>query len=80
MREDTLVNGERIEEGKGNFVAAPLKRTKRAWFRTGVRDDGGLGHILIGTNKTEKDMSSPFRERSGAVSYTHLTLPTNREV
>jgi hypothetical protein len=38
------------------------------WFRTGVRDDGGLGHILIGTNETfEKDiMSSPrCRERSG---------------
>ena len=46
-------------------MAAPAKRTKREYFRTGVRDDGGLGHILIGTNKTEKVVSSPFRERSG---------------
>ena len=45
-------------------MAAPAKRTKREYFRTGVRDDGGLGHILNGTNKTEK-VSSPFRERSG---------------
>ena len=44
---------------------SPKENKVFTWFRTGVRDDGGLGHILIGTNKTEKDMSSPFRERSG---------------
>ena len=48
-------------------MAAPRREQREnefKCFRTGVRDDGGLGHILNGTNKTEK-VSSPFRERSG---------------
>ena len=53
-----------MKEGKGNRWRLPEENKERHMFRTGVRDDGGLGHILIGTNKTEK-VSSPFRERSG---------------
>ena len=46
------------------------------WFRTGVRDDGGLGHILIGTNETfEKDISRLRVVARGAVRVERMNAP-----
>ena len=44
---------------------------------TGVLKDGRGFWIEV---KTERGKLSPHQERFIAVSYTHLTLPTNREV
>ena len=36
--------------------------------------------VACRTRRPQRDMELLLRARSGTVSYTHLTLPTNREV
>ena len=55
------------------------------WMKTalGMEVDLGPGHIVLDGVPAlrERDTVAPsFRPMSIAVSYTHLTLPTNREV
>ena len=46
----------------------------------------GLGSMLFGDperkrrEKQQADLDADYYKRARAVSYTHLTLPTNREV
>ena len=57
-----------------NVVAMPWK-----WMRTGPgnANDGGLKFDL---SKLDQSYFDRMRARTITVSYTHLTLPTNREV
>ena len=48
-------------------------KLKNAWLQ--LRSQSGMTNILKGI-----DLSIPAGQHVAAVSYTHLTLPTNREV
>ena len=48
----------------------------QAWARRKSPTRPG-GHILVDTGGLRRSVRSEIRENSIAVSYTHLTLPTN---
>ena len=58
----------------GMFFHKPSLRTRLS-FEVGIVQLGGTA-----VNLSEQDFKIGERESVSAVSYTHLTLPTNREV
>ena len=54
-----------------NASGVPASAADTLLEGSGLHTFYGVSHILHGVN---------FSVRKGAVSYTHLTLPTNREV
>ena len=69
----------RIETGDSRGQAWDILSTNGAASNTGTlsfRDESGSSYMEFGANGG----SPQFRVRNGAVSYTHLTLPTKRIV
>ena len=93
VERDANAIAQQTRRGKGNFiitsadVASALAMSGTLDYSSGLTGAGGpsigevddTGNLLVGTiNGRIKVFVDPYS--ANAVSYTHLTLPTNREV
>ena len=63
----------------GKFATPSLEEVKKALL-TGLKENYEQVNIEVIDCPNLKDWGCPSEGISGTVSYTHLTLPTNREV